>query len=329
MRLNLRNINFGKFRIQHIDNPSKLVPLVLNPPQKMAIQMMIELQDKKKPIWTIDLKARRVGFSTLYCIMNAIHCVAFANATAMTVAHRAVPARAVFKSAIGAHQTILSDFGIPFQDYRTQHELRFPHEGGESRLTLATAKTIEGARGMTLTALQLSEAAFYEQAEDAFTALINTVVYQPETLLNIESTANGKAGGDGETFYQHWMDAVEGRNDFTPIFIPWFADPRNQMDPDLQDVKVANLNKEEKELIRLFKVSYAQLAWRRWAIPNKCQNYLDKFHQEFPSTPEEAFISSGDPAFNSDEIAIASETSRIGKRKVRFYGDIEMVEGAA
>lgn len=289
----------------------------------MAIQTMIELQDRNKPIWTINLKARRVGFSSIYVILNAVHCIAFANAIAMTVAHRAVPARAVFKNAIGAHQTILSEFGLPFTDYRTQHELRFPHSAGESRLTLATAKTIEGARGMTLTALQLSEAAFYEQADDAFTALLNTVVYQPETLLNIESTANGKAGGDGETFYQHWQDAVEGRNGFSPIFIPWFMDPRNQMDPDLSDVKVGNLDKEEKELVRLFKVDYAQLAWRRWAIPNKCQGYIDKFHQEYPSTAEEAFVSSGDPAFNSEEIAMASETSRMGKRKVKFYGDVE------
>jgi hypothetical protein len=325
MRLNLRAVNFDSFRIQDIDHPSRTIPFSLNPPQQRALAKMIELQDKNRPIWTINLKARRVGFSTLYSILNSVHCVAFANANALTVAHRAKNAKAIFQAARNAHQTILGDFNIPYGDYRTQHELRFPHAEGESVLSLATAKTVEGARGLTLTALLLSEAAFYEQAEDAFTALLNTVVHQPQTIVSIESTANGKVDV-GQAFYEHWMDAVEGKNDFTPIFIPWHLDPRNQRDPDMTDVKLTNLDAEEKELVKFHKCTYAQLSWRRWAIPNLCHDYVEVFHAEFPSTADEAFTVTGDPAFNSLEMKMAEDASR---RKPIFRGDIENVGEAA
>lgn len=325
MRLNLRAVDWSRFRIQDLEHPSRTVPFELNPPQKYAVSKFIELQDRNRPIWTINLKARRVGFSTLYTILNVIHCVAFPNATALVVAHRAKNAKAVFSPARSSHKTMLGDLGMPYSEYATQHELRFPHSGGESILTLATAKTVEGARGMTLTALQLSEAAFYEQAEDAFTAMLNTVTFQPETMMNIETTANGVAG-PGATFHEHWQDAVEGKNDFIPIFIPWFMDIRNKMDPDRQDVKLTNLDKEEKELIKSHKLDYSQISWRRWAIPNKCQNLVEKFHVEYPSTAEEAFTTTGDPAFNQQELDMAQATSR--QVKPRFRGDVEEIEDA-
>ena len=318
MRLNLRAIDFSRFRIQDLQRPSRTVAFALNPPQRFALQKLIELQDQKKPLWTITLKARRVGFSTFFAILNSCHCIAMSNAIALTVAHRAKNAKAVFSAAQTAHRTILADVGLPFENYRTQHELRFPHAEGESVLTLATAKTVEGARGMTLTALQLSECAFYEQAEDALTALMSTVTYQPETMLNVETTANGKIN-NGEAFHDLWQDAVEGKNQFVPIFISWLMDPNCQMDPDQMNVRVTNLDSEEKELVKLHGATYPQLSWRRWAIPNKCQGYVDKFHQEYPHTPEVAFITSGDPAFNEDEMKAAEKSCYAP----RFMGSIE------
>lgn len=41
-----------------------------------------------------------------------------------------------------------------------------------------------------------------------------------------------------------------------------------------------------------------QMAWRRWCIANNCGGDIDKFHQEYPLTPEEAFVASGACWFN-------------------------------
>jgi hypothetical protein len=325
MRLNLAAVNFSRFRIADRDNPGRTINFDPNPPQDLVHKALINRLTLGEPLWAIILKARRVGISTDIAILNACHCIALPNATAMTVAHRAKNAKAVFLAARNAHQTALQAVGLPWNDYRTQHELTFPHALGDSTLTLATAKTVEGARGMTLTALHLSEAAFYDQAEDAFTALISTVAYKPETMLIIESTANGKSG-IGETFYEYWQAAIEGKNNFKPIFISWLMDPGCTMPVEAMGVTDRNLNREEKELVKFHSASLENLSWRRWAIPNRCQGYVDKFHQEFPTTPEEAFITSGDPAFTPEEMSIADKSTR---GKPGFYGSIEDTEMVA
>ncbi|KKK57166.1 hypothetical protein LCGC14_3057220, partial [marine sediment metagenome] len=42
-----------------------------------------------------------------------------------------------------------------------------------------------------------------------------------------------------------------------------------------------------------------QLAWRKWAIKNKCQGDEDLFKQEYPATPLEAFRHAGNPVFGA------------------------------
>jgi hypothetical protein len=316
MFLDLHRVNYSGFRIKHRDRAAQ-VPLELNPSQQLVIDKLMAQAREGLPMWGIVLKARRVGISTLCSFLNVIHCTAFSNATAMSVAHRAKNVRAMFRDARAGHATLCRDCGLDPEEFRTAHELRFDHIDGESLYSIATAKTVEGARGLTVTALHLSEAAFYEQAEDAFTALISTVAYRPDTMILIESTANGKVGF-GETFYQYWVEAVEGRNQFVPIFISWLMDPVSRMDPEANDVTRGNLDQEERELMEIYGADLEQISWRRWAIPNRCQGYVDKFHQEYPVNPEEAFISTGTPAFLPHELKAAESTLR----KPKFYGSV-------
>ena len=42
--------------------------------------------------------------------------------------------------------------------------------------------------------------------------------------------------------------------------------------------------------------------WRNYTIANKCQGDVELFMQEYPSTPEEAFIASGRPVFNTASV---------------------------
>jgi hypothetical protein len=324
MYLNLRAVNFSKFKIKHRDRAAQ-VPLDFNPSQKLVVDRLMDQAAQGLPMWAIILKARRVGISTECSFLNVAHCTAFPNATAMSVAHRAKNVRAMFRDARAGHSTLCYDCGLDPEQLRTAHELRFPHaDGQESLYSIATAKTVEGARGLTVTALHLSEAAFYEQAEDAFTALISTVAYRQDTMILVESTANGKVG-PGETFYNYWVEAVEGKNQFTPIFISWLMDPASRMDPEVNNVLPSNLDQEEQELVELYGADFEQISWRRWAIPNRVQGYVDKFHQEYPTNPEEAFVSTGDPAFLPGEMKAAESTLR----KPKFMGSVEIPQAEA
>ena len=124
----------------------------------------------------------------------------------------------------------------------------------------------------------------------------------------MESTANGV----GDYFYDMWQNAVEGKNDFTPLFFPWFDMNEYSIPFDSEEERQAFIEEveytfkdqegrtvytEEKEIMLDHGVTYEQLKWRRWCIANNCGGDVEQFHQEYPCTPDEAFIASGRPRF--------------------------------
>lgn len=144
--------------------------------------------------------------------------------------------------------------------------------------------------------LLLSEAAFYPATHEWRAGILKSVSREPGTFVSVESTANGM----GNDYHLLWEEAMKGNNEFLPIFLPWYWGSDN----------VAPLPKgmvlmpEEIELMREFSViSKRHIAWRRLEISDLAQNPTkggdpeDLFHQEHPSTPEEAFLYSGRPRF--------------------------------
>jgi hypothetical protein len=138
---------------------------------------------------------------------------------------------------------------------------------------------------------------------------LNAVPDDPSTIVCIESTANGKVG-IGESFYRYWKDAESGRNTYIPIFLSWLDDPACVRNPD--EAKDAPIDQEERDLIKFFNASKAQLAWRRWCIYNRCGGYLETFFVEYPANPEEAFVATGNPAFIKEELTAARVSVRDG-----------------
>ena len=129
-------------------------------------------------------------------------------------------------------------------------------------------------------------------------ALLQTVPDENNTLVVIESTANGVGGW----FYDTWQAAVNGENDFVPIFLAWFDLPEYTKSflTDADRTKLlASLSDYEKNLIKKYKITLEQINWYRHTLANKCNNDVDEMKQEYPSTSEEAFITSGRPVFDS------------------------------
>ena len=67
---------------------------------------------------------------------------------------------------------------------------------------------------------------------------------------------------------------------------------------------------EEEELAAAFGLDDEQLAWRRWCIANNCGGDLNKFRQEYPATPDEAFIATGQCVFDKDVLVRRREQVR-------------------
>jgi hypothetical protein len=100
------------------------------------------------------------------------------------------------------------------------------------------------------------------------------------------------------------------------------------------------LTDEEKHLIEIYDLTLEQLAWRRAKIAGDCSKQtemspLDYFRQEYPSSPEEAFIAKGKKAFKSrnylDEMHARAKARYAaierGEEKPHFAGNLGRIEG--
>ena len=144
--------------------------------------------------------------------------------------------------------------------------------------------------------------------------MAQTVPDEPGTMIVIESTANGF-----NDFKDKWDLAVEcqrtGEEGFVPIFFAWWEMPGYRR-------RVPNgfrRTDEEQELAETYGLDDEQLSWRRYTINTKCGGDVNRFRQEYPSCPEEAFIASGSCVFNQAAIIARIEELREVQPKVGEY----------
>ncbi|MEG1538184.1 MAG: hypothetical protein RR387_07885, partial [Clostridiales bacterium] len=174
--------------------------------------------------------------------------------------------------------------------------------GLRSKITIETALNKEAGRSATIHNLHISELAFWPYPIETMTSLLQAVPFHRQTMVIIESTANGIGGA----FYEQWQRAVNGDGVFVPLFFPWYENPEYRMKPAPDFWPDA----EEEELQQLYGLDEPQLMWRRWCISANCGGDEDVFHQEYPLTAQEAFISSGRPVFDSRALAAALAVAR-------------------
>lgn len=292
------SINAKKYIESYIkirDKKGNVIPLKLNEPQMKYYNVIKQLYEEKKPIRIIILKARQMGFSTETESIIFKNVVTNHNYNAGIVAHKEDSTTNLFNMSKRMLEYLPKSIK-PEQKKSNAKELVFNNENGtglDSKIKCMTAGGKGIGRSDTFTALHLSELAFWEgNKQDILLGLLQAVPNIPESIVIIESTANGF-----DYFKELWDKAVAGENDFYPLFVGW-----NELSEYKMQYTGFQLTEEEKELQRLYNVSLEQLEWRRWCIKNNCGGDIDKFKQEYPISPEEAFISTGKCYFNKANI---------------------------
>ena len=287
----------------------EVAPLSLNPAQQIldeAVQKQLKSEGK---IRIIILKARQQGLST-YTGGYLYFAVSQQKARkAMVITHHADSTRALFDMTKRFHEHC-PEILKPHTKYSSRRELSF--DVLDSSYVVATAGGDSVGRGETLTHVHASELAFWPKstAQDIWNGLLQAVPNAPQTAVFIESTANGVTG----IYYDLWKGAVEGTNGFVPVFIPWYTDPTYIEDvPD-------NFERtpEEEDLADKYNLTDNQLMFRRRKI---AQNGIDLFRQEYPAEPEEAFLTTGRPVFNPEQLQECLGDTRDVEERLALEGD--------
>ena len=119
------------------------------------------------------------------------------------------------------------------------------------------------ARGESASLVVVDEWAFLPNPEEAW-ASIEPVADVGGRIIGL-STANGS----GNFFHELWVGSSTGTNRFEPMFFPWSAT-------------------EDRDEAWYQSKKESMLSWQ--------------LAQEYPTTPEEAFIKSGNPVFDLDSL---------------------------
>ena len=301
------------------DKKSKLISFTLNNAQNIVMDLIEKCEREDKLKRYIVLKARQMGLSTLFegLIFQDTSTNTFKNS--MIIAHEDKATQNLF-SMSKLFLDELPDVIRPMIKYSNEKALVFENPsnvmsekkevpGLRSKITVATAGTTEAGRSATIHNLHASEVAFFPDAKLTMLGLLQSVPDELNTMVVLESTANGV----GDWFHEMWQKATRGENEFVPIFLPWFIDPgytrpfRTEAEKEQFIKEISSISRDsngneyrtyEYELMVKHNLTLEQMNWRKYTIANKCQGDEVLFLQEYPSTPEEAFISTGRPKFS-------------------------------
>lgn len=274
------------------------VPLELSPAQLKLNRAISWQMDRNLPVRLVALKARQVHMSVGACA-EVFRRVPFQpGQRAMTLAHLERTSQEIadyyrqFEAGYKSFRGLRLDKPIVSNDERMKW-------ANGSQIQFATAGSTEVGRSFAARFIHLDEYAFFPDAARLMTGLMQTVPSLPGTMVLAISTANGIGG----SFYDLWTRACDrsSNSGWIAMFFAWWEHPEYSLPfaSDEQRVKFENrLTKEERELQQRHNLTLDQLHWRRYTIETGCEGSVARFQQEYPATPEEAFLTSGRPRFD-------------------------------
>jgi hypothetical protein len=262
--------------------------------QREFVEEIERQYNSGQPVRIITLKARQLGISTVTEAVLFLWAFLHPGTNGAVIAHSDGQAQALFEKTKKYWET-WPHKALFTEKYKTRRQLQWLET--ESNLRVVTANRVDALRGSTIHALHASELGFWDDAETLWNGLEPSIPSRHGTFVCLESTANGV----GNWFHDEWQAAENGDSAFTPMFFPWYRHPAARIFNT--HLTTIDLGADERGLLALMRgrgdiseeEAFASLAFRRVEIRKKGEEW---FHQEMPTTPDEAFITSGNPIFN-------------------------------
>lgn len=304
--LNICITNFEFFcanELKIVTKQGELVPFEWNEPQREVWKLI-----SAGRIRLGVLKARQMGMSTFIAAYFFWRTQFQPNTKCVVLAHEDEPARMLF----GIYKTYYENQSEWIQahyplKHSTRIELVFAKSG--SYIRIATAKNPDKLRSRTVQLLHCSEVAFWVYQKEVMTAAMQALT--DKGLCFVETTANSF-----NHFYRWWQE----KSAYEKVFLPWHSLSSYRIDKDdegqyydfkgeplhLDPISINALSEpltaDEKDYCKRYQLTDAQIRWRRWCVLNKCENDERIFQQEYPASPVEAFLTTGDQFFPGDHI---------------------------
>ena len=273
--------DFFKFLHVFDKDQNKLVPFVLNDEQEILLDALLEHNR------VVVCKARQIGCSTLiraYFLWKTY--VSAEPETSVILSYTRDSADHLHSIDKGFYvnlpkplQRKLSKSSartLTFKD--TKATLRSFTAGGKAGST----------RSFSFTSAHISEFAFFDDQDDL---LANVMASVGRGQIVIETTPNTP----GDKYHDLVIGAPQ--NGWHVCFFPWYKHKKYEAKSQFHHPNIPDMDNDELTIQKTFGLSKAQMYWRRTQVSSMG---IEKFRREFPSTIDEAFITSSSLWFPTD-----------------------------
>jgi hypothetical protein len=265
------------------DKDSNDIPFKLNSTQRTL--------DENLTGRDIIPKARQEGVSSYFLARYTAACLSKRNIRAVVISHEGEATQRLLARVQYFLEHIRGPKAIVGRD--SLRAITFPKTN--SSFWIGTAGSRKFGRGDTITHLHCSEYAFWPNAKDLMTGLLQSVPESGE--IAIESTGNGI----GNDYYRRVMRAAQNLSHWTCHFFNWLEFPEYNLYLNQQEEEyiLRNLDPEfeEDKLVAEHGLKAGQLAWRRQKLEDLDFD-MRQFKQEYPVTLDECFQSTGSSIFH-------------------------------
>lgn len=266
-----------------VDKNRNTVPFFFNEVQEDFIEKL-ETLGTNKPFFV--LKGRQQGFTSVITAIQLSFAIVRKNFSGFTMADRTDNTMAIFNDKARVVYDRLPEELKPSEKFNSRNEMFFDKLNSSWRVATATDQV---GRSRTLNFVHFSEVAFYECNLSDLQAGIGEAI-TAGAIQVYETTANG---------FNQAKDLWDSESCHN-LFYEWWRSP------EYRSTEYEYLETQDPWLIERKKVLEAkgcdkeQITW----YCKKYDSYLDKntIKQEYPITPTEAFVSSGDCVFDKEAI---------------------------
>ncbi len=288
------------WRINHLykirDKQKRLIQFKLNKAQQDF--------DNKKHTRNIILKSRQLGFTTLEAVDNLDEVLFTRNQDGLLIAQDLETAQDIFNNKIdlaweniGVNKDNIEGLKSLWQvDKNSARKLKFGFgDGTYSSLTVDMS-----GRSGTYHRLHITEFAtvckkFALKAKEIIEGSIPSV--PTKGRVDIESTADGSDGKFYEMFWEAWERGEPTQpTEFKAHFYNWQWDDEIETIQPLPSLLTDFTAYQKQHNLSQKEITYYYL---KWLSLNKDWNAL---HKEYPTTPYEAFLSSGNKLFDNAKL---------------------------
>jgi hypothetical protein len=284
-----------------VDKKKKTIPFFLNEVQNDFISVLNKsIKDFEKgiipEISIVILKGRQQGFTTLITAYQLACCITNRNFEGFTLADEGSNTEAIFQNKAKFVYNQLPDKLKPTEKFNNRRQLLFSKLNSSWSVDTATKDV---GRSRTINFFHGSECAFWKDGISPIQAGLGQA-FTPDCIKIYESTANGY-----NDYQKMWESGEHIR-----CFYGWWRTPEYRINFPGENVRIEfdeNINTKSGWI-------WERLQWLRDEIhlePEQLYWYYKKFRgyidgdmikQEYPCTPEEAFLVSGKPVFDTEKL---------------------------